>query len=177
MEFHVVPRRDSNPTAVALDSYGNVYIADSANHRGQFFLASQTVGQTVAGVTGIAGNNATLLNLPFSVVLDIQENLYVVDRGNHRVQKFMRSYDVIDSATLLLCLLAFQLSGFIGQQIKMKHLITPKNTNDNCIRFSCRCLISCSLMASNSDSSSSRHVGSLRASILKSIAPRTALTT
>ena len=36
--------RLSNPTAVTLDSYGNVYVADSANHHVQFFLPGQTVG-------------------------------------------------------------------------------------------------------------------------------------
>jgi trimeric autotransporter adhesin len=65
----------ANPTAVTLDSYGNVYVADSINHRVQFFLAGQTVGQTIAGETGVAGISTTLLNLPFTVALDSQGNL------------------------------------------------------------------------------------------------------
>ena len=45
---------------------------------------------TIAGITGILGANASLLNSPISVVLDTQLNLYVSDGENHRIQKFMR---------------------------------------------------------------------------------------
>ena len=45
---------------------------------------------TIAGITGILGANASLLNNPVSVVLDTQLNLYVSDTVNHRIQKFMR---------------------------------------------------------------------------------------
>ncbi|CAF1008180.1 unnamed protein product [Rotaria sordida] len=77
----------NNPTGVTFDSMGNMYVADSGNHRIQFFRAGQTVGTTIAG-TGTAGTSASALNLPSIVRLDNQGNLYVVDTNNNRIQRF-----------------------------------------------------------------------------------------
>ncbi|CAF3832133.1 unnamed protein product, partial [Rotaria sordida] len=79
----------NSPVGVTLDSMGNVYVADTVNHRIQLFLAGQSNGTTIAGITGLSGSNATLLNTPFSVALDSQRNLYVADMGNSRIQQFM----------------------------------------------------------------------------------------
>jgi hypothetical protein len=65
---------------------GNLYVADRDNHRIQFFLVGQSNGTTIAGITGISGTNSTLLNVPRSLALDNQLNLYVVDTSNHRIQ-------------------------------------------------------------------------------------------
>jgi len=77
-----------NPRDVVLDSMGNVYVADTGNHRVQFYFAGQSNGTTIAG-TGISGTNATSLNSPWSLALDSQLNLYVADTNNHRIQKFL----------------------------------------------------------------------------------------
>ncbi|CAF3704309.1 unnamed protein product [Rotaria sp. Silwood1] len=76
------------PFDITLDSWGNLYVADSHNYRIQFFLAGQSNSTTIAGFTGIPGDNATLLYVPSSVILDDQLNLYVADTFNHRIQKF-----------------------------------------------------------------------------------------
>jgi hypothetical protein len=73
-----------------MDPMGNIYIADTVNHRIQFFLSGQSNGTTIAGVTSVSGNNSTLIYYPYGVALDSQLNLYVVDTGNHRIQKFLR---------------------------------------------------------------------------------------
>jgi len=69
---------------------GNMYVADRLNHRIQFFLSGQSVGRTIAGITGVNDTNATALNEPRWVALDKQLNLYVSDISNHRVQMFKR---------------------------------------------------------------------------------------
>ena len=74
---------------VTLDSMGNIYVADRDNHRIQLFLAGQSNGTTIAGVTGRPGSNSTSLYKPYSVALDTQLNLYVADTYNDRVQKFI----------------------------------------------------------------------------------------
>jgi hypothetical protein len=79
-----------NPLNVVLDSYGNMYVSDSSNHRIQFFLAGQSNGTTIAGVTNSAGATPTQLYYPYWVILDSQLNLYVADSYNYRVQKFSR---------------------------------------------------------------------------------------
>ena len=81
-----------NPTGVAVDAAGNLYIADSGNQR---IRRVDTAGiiTTVAG-TGSAnfsgdGGPATAarLNQPFAVALDSTGNLYVADQLNQRVRK------------------------------------------------------------------------------------------
>ncbi|CAF3906871.1 unnamed protein product, partial [Rotaria sp. Silwood1] len=80
----------NSPSDVLLDSNGNVYVADTGNHRIQFFLSGQRNATTIAGVTGTVGNLYTLLNSPRSLDLDKQLNLYVSDTGNNRIQMFTR---------------------------------------------------------------------------------------
>ena len=67
---------------------GNMYVADKDNYRIQLFMAGQSEGITIAGVTNVFGNNSTLLYQPWSIRLDNQLNLYVADFYNHRIQKF-----------------------------------------------------------------------------------------
>lgn len=77
-----------NPLGVALDHEGNIYVADSGNHRIQFYVAGQSIGQTIAGVTGSSGSSPSRLSNPSWVALDEDRNVYVADFGNDRVQKF-----------------------------------------------------------------------------------------
>ena len=79
-----------SPIDVTLDPMGNCYVADYDNQRIQFFPIGERNGTTIAGITDVRGTSATLLDRPASVKLDNQLNLYVSDRFNHRVQKFMR---------------------------------------------------------------------------------------
>ncbi|CAF1169827.1 unnamed protein product [Adineta steineri] len=59
------------PTDVCISKKtGDLYISDFANHRIQRWSPGATSGVTVAGVTGISGTNATLLNGPFSIALN-----------------------------------------------------------------------------------------------------------
>ncbi|CAF1467825.1 unnamed protein product [Adineta steineri] len=78
------------PMDVTLDPMGNMYVVERLNHRIQFFPMGETVGTTIAGLTGISGSNSILLNQPMSVTLDSQLNLYVADTFNSRIQKFVR---------------------------------------------------------------------------------------
>ncbi|MEO7143424.1 MAG: hypothetical protein ABI165_07955 [Bryobacteraceae bacterium] len=80
------------PGAVALDAAGNLYIADTSNHRIRK-VSTAGVIMTVAG-TGVAayggdGAPATLapLNSPGSVAVDAAGNLYIADTGNHRLRE------------------------------------------------------------------------------------------
>ncbi|RJX38992.1 hypothetical protein D3P09_15920 [Paenibacillus pinisoli] len=77
----------NNPGGVAVDSDGNIYIADSANHRVRKVDATGTIstiaGTGTAGYTG-DGGPATLaqLNNPYRLALDSVGNLYIVDYSN-----------------------------------------------------------------------------------------------
>jgi sugar lactone lactonase YvrE len=77
----------NNPFGVAVDSSGNVYVADTNNNRVQMWAPGATSGVTVAGGNG-AGPAANQLNYPLGVGLDSSGNLYVADANNSRVQEW-----------------------------------------------------------------------------------------
>ncbi|MFF8366677.1 RICIN domain-containing protein [Rhodococcus erythropolis] len=81
-----------SPREVAVDRAGNLYIADSENHRIRKVTADGQIG-TVAG-TGTAGFSgddglaaAAELNCPYGVAVDSTGNLYIADTDNHRVRQ------------------------------------------------------------------------------------------
>jgi uncharacterized protein (TIGR03437 family) len=86
-----IQARLNHPTGMALDSIGNLYIADHDNNRIRRVGLDGTIF-TVAG-TGASGNTgdggAALLatfNGPTSVVFDSAGNLYIADTGNARIR-------------------------------------------------------------------------------------------
>ena len=78
----------NDPTGVAVDGRGNVYIADYANDRVREVVGSTHIIKTVAGdgTAGAAGDGgpatAAELNGPISVAVDHQGNLYIGDANN-----------------------------------------------------------------------------------------------
>ena len=44
---------------------------------------------TAAGITGSAGTGVNQLTNPFGVTLDTSNTLYIADRGNNRIQKWL----------------------------------------------------------------------------------------
>jgi sugar lactone lactonase YvrE len=81
-----------SPFGVALDSNGNLYIADFGNHRIRKVSPSGTIS-TVAGTTtyGFSGDGgpatSARLSAPMDVAVDGSGNLYIADRDNHRIRK------------------------------------------------------------------------------------------
>jgi len=77
------------PNGIFVDCAQNIYIADSQNNRIQRWAKGATTGCTVAGdSSGKAGSSATLLNAPIDVRIDKHGNMFVLDAGNNRIQKF-----------------------------------------------------------------------------------------
>ncbi|OLE40274.1 MAG: hypothetical protein AUG16_04860 [Thaumarchaeota archaeon 13_1_20CM_2_39_20] len=94
----------NTPESVALDSSGNIYVADTYNHRIQKFSSSGTYISTL-GASGKYGSDNSHFGYPASVALDGSENIYVADFDNNRVQKFtpkgsFEKYVTIPSAAL-----------------------------------------------------------------------------
>ncbi len=72
------------PSAIALDSKGNAYVADEYHHRISVFDAS---GKFLSK-WGAHGQAKGQMDAPAGLALDARDNLYVSDQNNHRVQVF-----------------------------------------------------------------------------------------
>ena len=90
----------SLPRDVTLDADGALYIADGANNRIRKVEPHGTI-TTVAGTdraefSGDGGPaHKACLSMPYSIALDREGNLYVVDTGNYRVRRIDATTGII----------------------------------------------------------------------------------
>ncbi|CAF4539654.1 unnamed protein product [Rotaria socialis] len=78
----------SFPNGIFVDTLGTLYVADMRNHRVmRWTQGDQKQGTVVAGGNG-RGEGADQFNGSAGLYFDQHGNLYVVDNGNHRVQRF-----------------------------------------------------------------------------------------
>lgn len=84
----------NRPTGVAIDAFGNLYIADSGNHRIRQVRPDGTLVTVAGSAFGGFGGDGELpsharFNIPFGVAVSPTGSLLVADRDNHRVREFM----------------------------------------------------------------------------------------
>jgi trimeric autotransporter adhesin len=91
----------STPYRIAVDASGNIYIADSGNHRVRLVTKSTGIITTVAGDGTIGykgdGGLATSASLyyPYGVAADASGSIYIADTGNHRIRMVTKSTGII----------------------------------------------------------------------------------
>lgn len=91
----------SEPGGLAVDGAGNVYIADTYNHRIRKVVAATGLIFTVAGsgTSGYGGDGGTAtgaqLYYPTDVAVDGAGNLYIADSDNNRIRKVTAATGVI----------------------------------------------------------------------------------
>jgi trimeric autotransporter adhesin len=91
------------PHGVAVDTYGNVYIADTENHVIRFVNAASGVITTVVGngTSGYSGDGgpatAAQLSLPYGIALDLNDNLYIADYENHVIREVSATTGLIST--------------------------------------------------------------------------------
>jgi sugar lactone lactonase YvrE len=113
------PTTIGNPTAVAFDSEGDLWVVDTSNNRVLEFKPSFSTGQAaslVIGQTSLTGTGDTSpsggLFSPTGLAFDPSGNLWVVDSGNNRVLEFKSPFSNGESASIVLGQPTF--GGYIG---------------------------------------------------------------
>lgn len=91
----------NNPTGVAVDSLGNIYIADTGNNVIREVKSGiiSTIAGSTAGTSGSTGNGglatAALLNFPTALAIDSSNDVYIADAHNSMVRKITASTGII----------------------------------------------------------------------------------
>jgi sugar lactone lactonase YvrE len=85
----------NNPSGVARDVNGNLFVADFGNNTIRKIAPNGSV-TTIAGLAGVAGSAdgsgaAARFNNPYGLVVDNSGNIYVSDLGNHTIRKISPS--------------------------------------------------------------------------------------
>ncbi len=102
----------SSPFALAFDSSGNLWVADSGNARTLKFTApfstheaaSLVLGQPdfVSNIANNGGISATSLYDPLGMAFDISGNLWVADQTNNRILEYIAPFSTHEAASLVL---------------------------------------------------------------------------
>jgi sugar lactone lactonase YvrE len=83
--------RFAEPDGIAVDTAGNVFVADTSNHTIRK-ITSAGVVTTFAGTAGVSGStdgagSAARFNAPFGLTADTAGNLFVTDNNNFTIRK------------------------------------------------------------------------------------------
>ncbi len=72
-----------------IDTFLNIFVADSGNKRVQMFCQNSQISIKIAG-TDTTNNGSTDLNAQKSIAFDSSMNMYIDHEENIRVQKFLK---------------------------------------------------------------------------------------
>ena len=99
------------PTSVALDAAGNIYVADSSNHRIRKITPGGTIstfaGNGTSGFNGDGTATAKQVSSPYAVTVDSSGNVFIADYGNLRIRK-------VDTGGTMTTVAGNGLLGFLG---------------------------------------------------------------
>jgi sugar lactone lactonase YvrE len=88
----------NNPSGLALDGSGNLFVADQGSSRiRKVVLATGAVATLAGNAAGYLDGTGTaaLFSFPYGLAADASGNLYVGDRNNHRIRKIVVATGVV----------------------------------------------------------------------------------
>jgi len=74
------------PCGLVVSEIGDIYVTDWGSNRIMCWSLGSKEGRVVVGGNGEGSNQ---LNNPIGLSFDVENNLYVVDQWNHRIQRFL----------------------------------------------------------------------------------------
>lgn len=89
------------PSALAIEQAGNIYVADTYNHRIRKVDISAGTITTIAGIgqDGFAGDDGpateSILSEPSGIALDKEGNIYIADLMNHKIRRVDKATGII----------------------------------------------------------------------------------
>ena len=90
------------PFGVAVDTSGNIYIADSQNNVIRMVNVDTNIITTVAGIGGSIGYSgdggvatSAMLNYPYGAAIDAAGNIYIADYNNCAIRMVTKSTGII----------------------------------------------------------------------------------
>lgn len=92
-----------SPERITQDAQGNIYISDEFNHRirkidAQTKVITTIVGNGRAGFSGDGGlATEAQLNHPEGISVDLEGNIYIADKYNHRIRKVSQATGIIST--------------------------------------------------------------------------------
>ena len=85
----------NTPDGVAVDGFGNVYIADFGNSRVREVSTSGIITTAAGSISGYGGDGSSAISAyltsPFGIAVDALNNIYISDYSNNRIRKINTS--------------------------------------------------------------------------------------
>lgn len=96
-----------SPSGIAVDIWGNIYVADETNHKIRKITSDGEVSTLAGSSQGFSDGVGRIaqFNSPIGVAVDVLGNVYIADRDNHCIRK-------ITSSGLVSTLAGSEIGGF-----------------------------------------------------------------
>lgn len=83
--------------AMYVDASQNIYVSEYSNHRVSKWIFGDNSTGILVGGNGTSGSADSMLSYPWGIYVNANDTMYIVDYGNHRVQRWFAGKRDIDN--------------------------------------------------------------------------------